>query len=110
MKLHYFFGIAICAAFAFLATSAKAAEIGCDYAYEGNPVPLANERWPSGSFPTTGKCGDAFLIGPIVKGDYEKVRALYANNHPFLARYLHHNLTRGRCAGRDKIGTLSANI
>jgi hypothetical protein len=83
-SLHRLIGVALSTAFTVLATSAEAAEIGCDYAYEGNPIPLANERWPSGSLPTTGKCADAFLVGPIAKGDYEKVRALFANNHPFL--------------------------
>lgn len=93
MNLRYQFHLrslflAVATAFAFLTTSADAAEIGCDSAYEGNPVPFAGERWPSGSLPTAGKCADAFLIGPIAKGDYEKVRAFYANNHPFLDRFI----------------------
>jgi hypothetical protein len=81
--LHRLIGVALCTAFTVLATSAEAAEIGCDSAYKGNPIYLARERWPSGSLPTAGKCVDAVLVGPIEKGDYEKVRAFYAENHLF---------------------------
>ena len=106
MNLRYLFHLrylflAVAIAFTFLTTSADAAEIGCDSAYKGNPVPFAGERWPSGSLPTAGKCAGAFLIGPIAKGDYEKVRAFYANNHPFLDRFTITSPGRRR-SGSDK--------
>jgi len=80
-------GVAIGSALACIGTSSRAADVGCDFAYEGNPIPHAQERWPSGSLPAPGKCADAFLIGTISKGDYEKVRELYSRNHPFLGSF-----------------------
>jgi hypothetical protein len=42
-------------------------------------------RWPSGVRPTESTCSAGFISGPIERGDYEKARTLYRENHPFLA-------------------------
>ena len=42
-------------------------------------------RWPSGVLPTVDRtCLIGVILGPIENGDYEKVRAFYRLNHPFL--------------------------
>jgi hypothetical protein len=49
----------------FLGVRVDAAEIGWDGAYEGNPIPYEQERWPLGSRPSVGTCDTAFIIGEI---------------------------------------------
>jgi hypothetical protein len=44
-------------------------------------------QWPSGARPTKSTCADGLISGPIKRGDYEKVLALYRQNHPFLAAF-----------------------
>jgi hypothetical protein len=45
-------------------------------------------RWPSGVRPTESTCGSGFIYGAIKQGDYEKVRALYRRNHPFMHSFI----------------------
>jgi len=47
----------------------------------------ARKAWPSGFRPTVGLCLQGFLHGTIVKGDYEKVAALYRANHRVLYNF-----------------------
>jgi len=64
---------------------AHAAEVECREKYtEPSPEDLARTLWPSGFRPTVGMCERGFLHGTIVKGDYEKVAALYRANHKLL--------------------------
>jgi hypothetical protein len=45
-------------------------------------------RWPSGVLPIVGRtCMTGVILGPIENGDYEKVRAFYRLNHPFLETF-----------------------
>jgi hypothetical protein len=72
--------------------SARAAEIRCDPGTSGHfTLPqdetLYSRRWPSGVRPTGSTCASGLLSGPIEEGDYEKVRALYRQNHPFLGSF-----------------------
>jgi hypothetical protein len=43
--------------------------------------------WPSGFRPTASMCQGALLKGPIEKGDYDKVFALYKANHKALTNF-----------------------
>jgi hypothetical protein len=43
--------------------------------------------WPSGVRPTKETCHSGFIFGPITKGDYQKVLALYRGSHPFLGEF-----------------------
>ncbi len=77
-------GVSIC-------TPIRAAEIGCDHVYKGNAH--RNEEndkklWPGGFRPVAGMCIAGFISGTIAKGDYEKVRDLYAKNHPLMYSFL----------------------
>ncbi len=73
-------GVSIC-------TPIRAAEIGCDDVYKGSAHRNEeNDRklWPGGFRPVAGMCVAGFIRGTISKGDYEKVRDLYAKNHPLM--------------------------
>ena len=65
---------------------AHAAEIGCSSFYGETHVSEENAQklWPSGARPTANTCKIGFILGDIVKGDYEKFLSLYRKNHPFL--------------------------
>jgi hypothetical protein len=89
----------------FCSVSVRAADIGCDVAFEGNPIPYQEERWPLGSRPSVGTCYQAFIIGEIKKGDYEKVRSIYSKNNPFLATFVIAS-SGGDVVEAIKIGTL----
>jgi hypothetical protein len=73
-------------------TSANAAEVRCE---SGHRFVLPKDeadaayakRWPSGVRPTSNTCSSGLISGPIEPGDYEKVRALYRQNHPFLGGF-----------------------
>jgi len=72
--------------------SARAAEIRCDPGISGHfTLPqdetFYSQRWPSGVRPTSSTCAGGLLSGPIEEGDYEKVRSLYRQNHPFLGSF-----------------------
>jgi len=74
------------------AASAHAAEVRCDPGRTGHfALPqddaVAARRWPSGARPTASTCASGLVTGPIESGDYEKVRALYRDNHPFLSSF-----------------------
>ncbi len=73
--------------------SAPAAEVRCASGIYGRYSLPQDEgwfrrRWPSGVRPTGSTCSSGFIFGPIKPGDYEKVRALYRQNHPFLASFI----------------------
>ncbi|MGB8401295.1 hypothetical protein [Bradyrhizobium sp.] len=72
---------------------APAAEVRCASGIYGRYTLPQDEgwfrrRWPSGVRPTGSTCASGFIFGPIEPGDYEKVRALYRPNHPFLASFI----------------------
>lgn len=73
--------------------SPQAAEVRCASGSYGHYSLPQNEgwfrrRWPSGVRPASNTCSTGFIFGPIEKGDYEKVLALYRQNHPFLAEFI----------------------
>lgn len=71
-----------------LTAQAECAEVGCDTVFDGHPrEEFAKEAWPSGFRPTSGMCYSGFIRGIISKGDYDKVRELYARNHPLLGTF-----------------------
>jgi hypothetical protein len=73
--------------------SAQAAEVRCaaNGRYRLNDSLEQKEqfarRWPSGVRPTGRTCATGVILGPIENGDYEKVRAFYRLNHPFLEMF-----------------------
>lgn len=70
--------------------SARAAEVKCVEMVEdpeSYPEDIAKRLWPSGFRPTVGMCNRAFLHGTIVKGDFDKVAALYRANHKILRNF-----------------------
>jgi hypothetical protein len=74
-------------------TSARAAEVRCGTGMYGHYTLPQDEgwfmrRWPSGVRPTETTCSSGVIYGPIKHGDYEKVLALYRNNHPFLSSFM----------------------
>jgi hypothetical protein len=77
---------------AWTVASARAAEVRCEPGTYGH-FSLAQDsgsyirRWPSGVRPTQNTCVDGLIYGPIEQGDYEKVRAFYRQNHPFLSAF-----------------------
>ena len=70
----------------FLAVPSHAAEVGCSAIYAEGSIEKAYlpKLWPSGFRPAPGMCMQAYIRGVIDKGDFEKVRRLYAENHPLL--------------------------
>lgn len=60
---------------------AFAADVMCDYKITGNELLLAQRLWSS---VRPGMCWWGHVSGVVRKGDYEKVRAFYAANHPIL--------------------------
>lgn len=74
-------------------SAAHAAEVRCDPGKGGHFTSLPQDdavyrrRWPSGVRPTSSTCVRGLLTGPIEPGDYEKVRALYRENHPFFGSF-----------------------
>ena len=68
--------------------TALAAEVRCASVLGHYYLPQDEEwfkrRWPSGVRPTKSTCALGFIYGPITPGDYDKVRAFYRQNHPFL--------------------------
>jgi hypothetical protein len=50
-------------------------------------VPYEDQRWPRNSRPSAETCAEAYIIGDIQKGDYEKVRSLLSKNHPYLGTF-----------------------
>jgi len=72
--------------------SARAAEVRCEPGKYGHYT-LTQEsepyirRWPSGVRPTEQSCVNGLIFGQIEQGDYEKVRAFYRQNHPFLGAF-----------------------
>src|SRR5215208_1312859 len=79
----------------FFAPCARSAEIGCALSYgqdglpkfvssSGTPEATGKKLWPSGAQPAPNTCKSGFILGDIVKGDYEKFLAFYRNSHPFL--------------------------
>jgi hypothetical protein len=68
-----------------------AAEVDCVARY--GPAPegigevsdeIARKLWPSGFRPTIGMCESGYIRGKIEKGDYEKIRIFYKQNHRVL--------------------------
>ena len=71
----------------------RAAEVRCSSGARGHYNMPQDEgwfrrRWPSGRRPTSSTCRSGFLFGPIQKGDYEQVRTLYGQNHPFFVQFI----------------------
>lgn len=65
----------------------QSAEVGCDSTYDGTG--FRNEEsnkkaFPLGFRPKIGMCAVGYIVGEIQPGDFEKVRKLYAANHPYL--------------------------
>jgi hypothetical protein len=56
--------------------------IRCRKMMDGSSVAGLRERGP-----TESACLRGFISGPIERGDYEKVRTLSRENHPFLAAF-----------------------
>jgi hypothetical protein len=69
------------------------------------PRKLQKKVWPSGARRHAGSCSAGLLIGPVTKGDYEKIVSLYRANHPFLSQFETH-FTRGQRRRGDKGRTL----
>ena len=68
----------------------RAAEVECVDIYQRKdalPEELAAKLWPSGFRPIFGMCVSGFIHGTISKGDFQKVRDLYRENHPLLGRF-----------------------
>lgn len=66
---------------------AQSAEVGCDSTYDGKGFrdeESNKQRWPLGFRPKIGMCAAGYIVGEIQTGDFEKVRELYSDNHPFL--------------------------
>jgi hypothetical protein len=72
--------------------SAHAADVRCDPGRGGHFTLSPDDasfgrRWPSGLRPTEKTCAGGLISGPIEEGDFEKVRTLYRQNHPFLGLF-----------------------
>jgi hypothetical protein len=64
---------------------AHGAEVSCVVKYDGTLTEAVSAQlWPSGFRPAVGTCQRAYIHRSILKGDYEKVRSLYRDNHPLL--------------------------
>lgn len=99
---------------AWTSTSARAAEVRCRSGLLGQYNLHAGEawyqrRWPSGARPTNITCAHGFISGLIEKGDYEKVRTFYRQNHPFL-NWFDLASPGGDVVEAIKIGQLLRNI
>jgi hypothetical protein len=73
-------------------TTTRAAEIRCETGKFGHFAPSQDEasfkrRWPSGVRPTESTCVTGLLSGKIEEGDYERLRAFYRQNHPFISAF-----------------------
>jgi hypothetical protein len=64
----------------------SSAEVECLGKYDGHSIApeYLLKFWPSGFRPSPGMCEEAFLHGPIEKGDYEKFLALLRPNYRYL--------------------------